>query len=116
MLAVAFDLDLTQYDISNAFLNGDLEEEIYMEYPPGYPGKEGTCLKLLKGLYGLKQAARIWNIVLNKVLRGAGLEVCKTEPGVLYHPTKLCYVCLHVDDIIIATDDARNFVKKLFYC
>ena len=78
-----------------------------MEYPPGYPGKEGTCLKLLKGLYGLKQAARIWNIVLNKVLRGAGLEVCKTEPGVLYHPTKLCYVCLHVDDIIIATDDEK---------
>ena len=57
MLAEAFDLDLTQYDISNAFLNGDLEAEIYMEYPPGYEGEPGTCLKLLKGLYGLKQAA-----------------------------------------------------------
>ena len=107
MLAEAFDLDLTQYDISNAFLNGELEEEIYMEYPPGYEGEPGTCLKLLKGLYGLKQAARIWNKVLTQVLRKAGLEICKTEPGVLYHPTKMCFVCLHVDDIIVATDDKK---------
>ena len=105
MLAVAFDLDLTQYDISNAFLNGDLEEEIFMEYPPGYEGDPNTCLKLLKGLYGLKQAARIWNKVLTKVLRKAGLKICKTEPGILYHPSIRCYVCLHVDDIIIATSD-----------
>jgi hypothetical protein len=107
MLAEAFDLDLTQYDISNAFLNGELEEEIYMEYPPGYEGEPGTCLRLLKGLYGLKQAARIWNKVLTQVLRKAGLEICKTEPGILYHPTKLCFVCLHVDDIIVATDDEK---------
>ena len=83
MLAVAFNLDLNQYDISNAFLNGELEEEIYMEYPPGYPGESGTCLRLLKGLYGLKQAARIWNKALIKVLNQAGMKVCKTEPGIL---------------------------------
>ena len=112
MLAVAFNLDLNQYDISNAFLNGDLEEEIYMEYPPGYPGEEGTCLKLLKGLYGLKQAARIWNKALIKVLNQAGMKVCKTEPGILYHPTELCLVCLHVDDIIIATNN-RALQKKI---
>ena len=115
MLAEAFDLDLLQYDISNAFLNGELEDEIYIEYPPGYPGEPGTCLKLLKGLYGLKQAARIWNKVLNKVLGKSGLKVCKTEPGILYHPEKMCFVCLHVDDIIIATDDTelRKHIEDL---
>lgn len=115
MLAIAFDLDLHQYDISNAFLNGKLEEEIYMDFPPGYPGAPGTCLKLLKGLYGLKQAARIWNKALIKVLKKAGLKVCDTEPGVLYHPDSFCLVCLHVDDIIICTADKtlRAKIEKL---
>ena len=115
MLATAYDLDLHQYDISNAFLNGELEEEIYMEYPPGYPGEPGTCLKLKKGLYGLKQAARIWNKALTKVLGKAGLKICKTEPGVLYHPDTFCLVCLHVDDIIICTSDKalRKSIEKL---
>lgn len=105
MLSEAYNLRCTQYDISNAFLNGDLDEEIYMEYPPGYPGEPGTCLKLLKGLYGLKQAARIWNRALTKVLGKAGLKICKTEPGILYHPKITCYVCTHVDDIVVATDN-----------
>ena len=79
MLACAYDLELTQYDISNAFLNGELEEEIYMDFPPGYPGKNPEeCLKFNKGLYGLKQASRIWNKRLVGELNKAGLEVCKT--------------------------------------
>lgn len=106
MLACAFDLDLTQYDISNAFLNGELEEEIYMEFPPGYPGENpDECLRLNKGLYGLKQASRIWNKRLVGELKKTGLLVCKTEPGILFHPEKKCFLCLHVDDIIVATDD-----------
>ena len=39
MLAVFHDLELSQYDISNAFLNGELDEEIFMEFPPEYPGE-----------------------------------------------------------------------------
>jgi hypothetical protein len=113
MLACAFELDLVQWDISNAFLNGVLTEEIYMEYPPGYGGPPNTCLKLLKGLYGLKQASRIWNKKLIAELTKAGLVVCKTEPGMLYHPTKRCFVCLHVDDIITATADPQ--LRKQIY-
>ena len=108
MLAVAYDLDLTQYDISNAFLNGDLDEDIYMEFPPGYPGDSpDECLKLNKGLYGLKQASRIWNKRLISELNKAGLKVCKTEPGILHweEGLKRCLVCLHVDDIIVGTNE-----------
>ena len=107
MLACAFGLDIVQWDISNAFLNGTLEEEIYMEYPPGYQGPLNTCLQLLKGLYGLKQASRIWNRRLVEELKKAGLRVCKTEPGIMYHPTKRCFICLHVDDILAATSDKQ---------
>lgn len=56
--------NLTQLDIPNAFLNGDLKEEIYMKLPPGYTPKNGETLppnsvcKLQKSLYELKQASR----------------------------------------------------------
>jgi hypothetical protein len=120
VLACAYDLELTQYDISNAFLNGELEEEIYMDFPPGYPGENPEeCLKLNKGLYGLKQASRIWNKRLVGELNKAGLEVCKTEPGILHHLDEKCFVCLHVDDIIVATDNMelkKKIVEVLQAC
>jgi hypothetical protein len=66
---------VTQIDISSAFLHGELEEDIYMEFPPGYPGKNpGTCLKLEKGIYGLKQAGRIWNVKFVNTLKEIGFE------------------------------------------
>ena len=57
---------LYQLDISNAFFNGDLSEEIYMYIPQGYAERKGTnlpqnaVLKLKKSIYGLKQASRQW--------------------------------------------------------
>ncbi|KIJ30467.1 hypothetical protein M422DRAFT_187152, partial [Sphaerobolus stellatus SS14] len=61
-LAALEDLELESVDISSAFLNGELEEEVYMEQPPGFPqGDSDSVLRLLKGLYGLKQSPRIWH-------------------------------------------------------
>ena len=61
-LAVNLDWPLYQYDIKNAFLHGNLKEEIYMKYPPGYDGikNEGKVCKLQKALYRLKQSPRAW--------------------------------------------------------
>jgi len=59
-LAASHNLLIHQMDVKTAFLNGDLEEEIYMEQPDGFAvkGQEGKVCKLLKSLYGLKQAPK----------------------------------------------------------
>jgi len=65
-------LNIIQLDISTAFLNSKLDEEVFMEQPEGYKiGKDLVC-KLEKGIYGLKQAPRAWNKTLNGRLEEMG--------------------------------------------
>ena len=61
-IGAAEDLEIHQMDVKTAFLNGDLEEEIYMAQPEGFtePGKEHLVCKLHKSLYSLKQSPRAW--------------------------------------------------------
>ena len=74
-IAALEDLELRSLDISHAYLNGELEEEIYMRQPEGFEvgGPEYVC-KLNKSLYGLKQAGRVWNKKLHSVLLSMGFE------------------------------------------
>ena len=76
VLAIAnqLDLEVHQMDVKTAFLNGDLENEIYMEQPEGYVGKSrpNMVCKLQKSLYGLKQSARCWNVAKDRFLKDAG--------------------------------------------
>lgn len=63
-------LQVRNYDIKNAFLNGNLTERIYMQQPKGYEvkGKEQQVLKLNKSIYGLKQSANVWNNCISSKL------------------------------------------------
>jgi len=69
-LAALEDWEIHQMDIKSAFLNGLLEEEIYMEQPEGFitPGQESKVCLLKKAIYGLKQALCAWNIQFHRVL------------------------------------------------
>lgn len=74
-LSVAVNLDWlpNQLDVENAFLNGDLDEEFYMEPPPGFTEEFGTKVcKLKKSLYGLKQFPRAWFERFTKFVKSQG--------------------------------------------
>ena len=64
-------------DVKTTFLNGDLEEEIYMEQPEGFsaPGQEKKVCKLVKSLYGLKQTPKKWHEKFDNVMMSHGFKI-----------------------------------------
>lgn len=68
-------------DVKTTFLNGDLQEEVYMQQAPGFavPGQEHKVFKLHKALYGLHQAPRAWNQKLDEELVNMGSEKYPSE-------------------------------------
>ena len=75
-LVAHFDFDLHQMDVKTTFLNGNLEEEVYMKQPKGFSSSEGEHLvcKLRKSMYGLKQASRQWYLKFHEVITSFGLK------------------------------------------
>ena len=104
-------MELHQLDIKTAFLNGQLEEEVYVEQPPGYAGGgAGKVCRLHRALYGLKQAPRAWHKRLSEELESMGFTASSADAG-LY--TKLdveagsVFVIVYVDDMLIAADSMK---------
>ncbi|GAB2273823.1 hypothetical protein Dimus_039054 [Dionaea muscipula] len=110
-IAAQFHWELFQMDFKSAFLNGVLQEDVYVEQPLGYAvqGCEHQVLKLRKALYGLKQAPRTWNATLDVFLRDeAGFVRCPHEYAIYVKQNKgsLLILCVYVDDIIITGNDS----------
>jgi len=85
-LSAVNDLELRSVDISAAFTNGDLDEDIYMQQPEGFhEGGSNKVFKLRTSLYGLKQSARQWNIKLHGVLSGMGYKQIEADRSVYIH-------------------------------
>jgi hypothetical protein len=104
-LAVHFNWELRQFDVSNAFLHGLLNEEVYMEQPPGFV--DPTCTdfvcKLHKSIYGLKQAPRAWFTRLAHALLNIGFIASQVDYSLfIYHRGSIhIFLLVYVDDIII---------------
>ena len=105
-IAVQFGCEVFQFDISSACLNAELEEDVYVEQPPGcelHGNSSKIVCKLLKGLYGSKQAGRCWNRTLDQFLTNFGL-VRSTIDNCCYSKTTSAgnklFVCVWVDDIL----------------
>jgi hypothetical protein len=104
-LAASHGLLVHQMDVKTAFLNGELDEEIYMEQPAGFVanGQEGMVCKLLKYLYGLKQAPKQWHEKFDRTLTSAGFVVKEADKCVYYRygGDDGVILCMYVDDILI---------------
>ncbi|RVW70040.1 Retrovirus-related Pol polyprotein from transposon RE2 [Vitis vinifera] len=108
---------LYQLDIKNAFLHGDLAEEVYMEQPPGFvaQGESGLVCRLRRSLYGLKQSPRAWFSRFSSVVQEFGMLRSTADHSVFYHHNSLgqcIYLVVYVDDIVITGSD-QDGIQKL---
>jgi hypothetical protein len=116
-VAYQFSWPIVQLDVKSAFLNGSLEEEVYVEQPQGFrvKGEEHKVLKLNKALYGLKQAPRAWNKRIDDFLKQLGYAKCTVEHGVYVkgqNQNALSIVCLYVDDLLI-TGSNKTEIERI---
>ena len=108
-------------DVKLAYLHGVLEEEIYMEQPEGFiaEGEENKVCKLVRSLYGLKQAGRVWNRTFaHTIKKKLGFKTIHSDVGVyiLHHHQKRgdsemdMILILYVDDLLLLGKEDRKSV------
>ncbi|KAI3782063.1 hypothetical protein L2E82_12095 [Cichorium intybus] len=107
-------------DVKSVFLNGTLEEEVYVSQSEGFivAGKEHMVYRLSKALYGLRQAPRAWNAKLDKTLKELGFLRCPQEQAVykLQRPNSILLVGAYVDDLIVmgtSEEQVAAFKKQM---
>ncbi|RVW76784.1 Retrovirus-related Pol polyprotein from transposon TNT 1-94 [Vitis vinifera] len=123
-LVAHYDLELHQMDVKTAFLNGDIDETIYMVQLENFVSEDSKNMvcKLTKSIYGLKQASRQWYFKFHQIIVSYGFEANLMDECV-YHKfsgSKYIFLVLYVDDILLATNDisilhdTKRFLSKHF--
>ncbi|GJX29382.1 retrovirus-related pol polyprotein from transposon TNT 1-94 [Tanacetum coccineum] len=113
-------LDIYQMDVKTAFLNGDLQEEVFVSQPEGFEDQENPThvYRLKKALYGLKQAPRAWYDTLSKFLLANNFFKGAVDPTLFTRKSgkHILLVQIYVDDIIFASTDhnaCNTFSKEM---
>ncbi|KAJ9556184.1 hypothetical protein OSB04_010798 [Centaurea solstitialis] len=118
VISTYFNYEIWQMDVKTAFLNGKLTEDVYMEQPEGFedPKNPNKVCKLLKSIYGLKQASRSWNLHFDERIKEFGFAKSEFEPCVY---TKFSG-SIYVDDILLIGNDVptlqsvKSWLSKCF--
>ena len=114
-LAAKNSWEVHHLDVKSAFLNGELQEEVYVVQPEGFvkKGQEYKVYKLIKALYGLRQAPRAWYARLSKCLEELGFIKCPYEHAVYTRREggEVLVVAVYVDDLLITGTSLKNISK-----
>ncbi|GJZ93743.1 putative RNA-directed DNA polymerase [Tanacetum coccineum] len=123
-IAAYYDYEIWQMDVKTAFLNGRLDEDIYMEQPEGYvdPNYPNGVCKLQRAIYGLKQASRQWNKRFDEEIKRFGFIQNRDEPCVYRKASgsDVVFLILYVDDILIMGNniprlkEVKDYLGKCF--
>ncbi|GJZ10641.1 retrotransposon protein, putative, ty1-copia subclass [Tanacetum coccineum] len=123
-IAAFYDYEIWKMDVKTAFLNGYLDEDIYMVQPEGFvdPKHPRKVCKLQISIYGLKQASRSWNKIFGEEIKRFGFDQNLDEPCVYQKASgsKVAFLILYVDDIIImgnhslSLQSVKNYLGKCF--
>ncbi|TQD71560.1 hypothetical protein C1H46_042906, partial [Malus baccata] len=118
-LAANLGWPLRQFDVKNAFLHGDLDEEVYMDLPPGFTTTcdIGKVCRLRKSLYGLKQSPRAWFGRFAQSMRSYGFKQTQADHTLfLKHDRgKLTALIVYVDDMVVTGNDVEEIQKLQKY-
>lgn len=113
-LAAQENMVLQQFDVSTAFLNGSVREDIYMVQPEGFSDGTKRVCKLKRSLYGLKQAPLCWNTCISEYLIETGFKQSVHDPCL--YIKKHVLIALYVDDGLVASTNekaGRDFIEQL---
>ncbi|GKA48972.1 retrotransposon protein, putative, ty1-copia subclass [Tanacetum coccineum] len=123
-IAAYYDYEIWQMDVKTAFLNGYLNEEVYMEQPEGFvnPKYPNRVCKLKRSIYGLKQASRQWNKRFDDEIKKFGFTQNRDEPCVYLKASgsNVTFLILYVDDILIMGNnipmlqDVKSYIRRCF--
>ena len=114
-MAALFGWHTRQLDVKTAFLNGEVEEEVYIHPPDGISVTQGKVLRLLRALYGLKQSPRAWYKKLREFLVDNGWRVSPYDSSIFILDGKRgkhhTYLTVYVDDINLFGPDLEMILK-----
>lgn len=107
-LSVELKLNIDHLDVETAFLNGEIDQEIYMNQPEGFisESNENKVCLLKKAIYGLKQSSRIWNLKVKKLLLELDFQQSSYEPCIFFKNVNknIIIVAIYVDDFLICSN------------
>ena len=114
-------MSVGQLDVKTAFLNGDLDEHVWVMSPRGIHGRKSRCYKLRKAMYGLKQAHLAWHKKLCSGLQDIGFEDLLSEPCVFrrkFVDSSYSFILAYVDDLLVLGETAseKNNIVKEQHC
>ncbi|XP_071928092.1 uncharacterized protein [Coffea arabica] len=123
-LVSMFDLCVHQMDVKTAFLNGDLNEEVYMDQPEGFVllGNEKKVSKLIRSLYGLKQAPKQWHQKFESAILSNGFKYNNADKCIFSKFTREygVIICLYVEDMLIVgtnykgVEETKKYLSSIF--